>query len=881
MPLIAGTKLGPYQILAPLGAGGMGEVYRAHDTRLGRDVAIKVLSPHLAAAPEVRARFEREARTISQLNHPHICTLYDVGRAPGEAGSDGTDYLVMELLEGETLAHRLEKGPLPVAEVLSLGTQIADALDRAHRAGVVHRDLKPGNVMLTKGGAKLMDFGLARAASVAATPGVMTESPTVSRPLTKEGTIVGTFQYMAPEQLEGKEADARADLWALGCVLYEMATGKHAFEGKSQASLISAIMKDEPRPITDLQPLSPPALDRVVQQCLTKDPDERIQAAHDVKLQLQWIASGGSQAGVPAPIATRRRHREWLAWALAAAALVATGGLGWALLESRAQQQDAVQAIVDPPREATLIQFRSNIAISPDGRAIAFAAFDTTGPAYLWIRPLGSDVARRIPGTADVGLPFWSPDGRYVAYFDDREGALKKISVVGGSSTTICRAPNGRGGSWNRHGTIVFAPALEGPLMRVSSAGGVPAAVTTLDTARHESGHRMPCFLPDGEHFLFAALPAGPSGWDVCVGSLRSREVKRILTAGSAAVYAEPGYLLFERDERVMAQRFDPRRLRLEGDPVAIADAPEFSNLDADPVVSASRNGRLALLRSVPPDARLALLDRTGATRARYDLPPAPWLVLSASLDARRAVVANGGDLWIVDLARSVPMRFASTPATDLSAVWSPSGDRVAYVSSHAGRQEITIAGLDGQGEVVPTTDDAFKTVNDWSRDGRYVVFGTQNAVTKFDLWLLPLQGDRKAVPYLRSPATEQTSRVSPDGRWLAYSSSETGRSEIYVQSFPRPGRKVRVSLEGGGYPLWARGGRELIYWNGQAMVSVPVQAGEEFRPGPPQPLFNVSADCTGLDVVADGERFLVSLAAETRPRDIRIVLNWQALLKR
>jgi serine/threonine protein kinase len=881
MTLLAGAHLGPYEIVGQIGTGGMGEVYRAHDTRLGRDVAIKVLSPHLAATSEVRARFEREARTISQLNHPHICTLHDIGH------QDGTDYLVMELIEGETLAARLAKGALPTSEVLRLGAQIADALDRAHRAGVVHRDLKPGNVMLTKSGAKLMDFGLARVADIAGptsgsgvTLAALTQSPTVSQPLTAEGTIVGTFQYMAPEQLEGREADARTDLWALGCVLYETATGKRAFEGKSQASLIAAIMGSEPAPLSQVAPMSPPGLDRLVRGCLAKDPDERLQTAHDVKLELQWIAEAGSQAGVPAPVAAWRRSRERLAWAIATVALVVAAGLGWVVLESRTQEPSAIRAIVDPPPEAQLSSYRANVAISPDGQTITFAASDTAGLPTLWVRPLGSDVAKQIPDTRNAWCPFWSPDGRYVAFYDTQEGKLKKVTLAGGSPTTICDASDARGGSWNRDEVILFAPASEGPLMRVASGGGEPVAVTALDSTRHESAHRFPCFLPDGEHFLFAALPAGPSGWDICVGSLRSREVKRILTAGSAPVYAEPGYLLFERDRRVMAQRFDPGRLKLVGDAVAIADAPERSGMDADPVASVSRKGSLALLRSVPPDTRLALLDRTGATRARYNLPPGPWSVLAASPDARRAVVVNGSDLWIVDLARSVPMRFAPTSAGAKSAVWSPGGDRVAYVSKHAGREEIYLAGLDGRAETVPTTEDPFKIVYDWSRDGRYVVLGVLSAATAWDLWLLPLEGDRKPVPYLQGSSPEWSARVSPDGRWLAYGCIETGRPEVYVQSFPRPGRKVRVSLDGGDSPMWAKGGQELLYSRGQTVMSVPVETGQEFRPGSPHRLFNLATGVTGLDVVADGERFLTSTATETRPRDIRIVLNWKALLK-
>jgi len=869
-----GSSLSHYRILSLLGAGGMGEVYRAHDPRLGRDVAIKVLAAGISANPEVRARFEREARAISQLNHPHICTLYDIGH------QEGIDYLVMELLDGETLARRLEKGPLPVAEVLRYGVEIAHALDAAHRSGIVHRDLKPGNIMLTKAGAKLMDFGLARATGLAPLSGTLTESPTVSRALTAEGTIVGTFQYMAPEQLEGKEADARSDIWALGCVLYEMATGKRPFEGTSQASLIAAILDREPRPIAEMEPLSPPALEHAVKWCLAKDPADRWQSARDLAHELRWIAEAGSQAGVPAPVWARRRFRESLAWAAAAAALIAASGLGWVALSSRSREPDTIQAIVDPPREVVLSQNWAGVAIAPDGQAVVFAAYDAGGTAWLWVRPLSSAAAKQIPGTAHAWLPFWSPDSRFIAFFDNQEGVLKKISVAGGGPTTICAAPAGaRGGTWNREGVIVFAPTT-GPLLRVPSAGGEPVPVTTLDSSRHEVGHRFPCFLPDGRHFLFAALSKRQDVWDIFVGDLDSRDAKRILTASSTPVYAEPGYLLFERDRQTVAQRFDADRLKLAGEAVAIADAPEWSGMEADPVASVSRNGRLALLRSEAPNSQLMLLDRTGAVRTRYELPPAPWTVIAVAPEGKRALAATGRDLWIVDLSRSVPMRFAST-SFYTSAAWSPAGDRVAYVTSRAGREEISISGLDGRGEIVPTTDERFKTVNDWSRDGRYLVFSTQSGTTRDDLWLLPLEGDRKPAPYLQTPWSEYGARVSPDGRWLAYVSNETGRDEVYVQSFPRPGRKVRVSLDGGGPPEWARGGRELLYPSATTLVSVPVEAGEEFRPGPSRPLFAPPAGMTIGSVLPDGESFLVSMAAESRPRDIRIILNWQALLKR
>ncbi len=867
MPLAPGTVLGPYEIVAPLGAGGMGEVYRAKDTRLGREVAVKVLPQHLSSNPEVRARFEREAKTVSSLNHPHICTLHDVGRE-GE-----TDYLVMELIEGETLAARLMKGALPLAEVLKIGAQIADALDRAHRAGVMHRDLKPGNVMLTRSGAKLMDFGLARATGLGSAS-ELTSSPTVAGPLTAEGTILGTFQYMAPEQLEGQEADARSDLWALGCVLYEMATGRRAFEGKSQASLITSIMGSAPPPISQQVPLAPPGFDRLVQGCLAKDPADRLQSAHDIRMQLVWLAEGGSQAGVPVPVAIKRKSRERLAWMLAAVGLIAAAALAWRALGLRAPAPEAIQSFIDAPKDSPVTARGSEVILSPDGRTLAFVAAGS-----LWIRPLGSDAAMHLAGTENTINPFWSFDSRTVGYFDLKSGKLMRVAAAGGSPSIVCDAPNGRGGSWNRDGTIVFGPTTGGPLMRVASAGGDPVAVTALDAARHESGHRFPCFLPDGDHFLFTALPDGPAGWDTYVGSLRSKTVKRLLSARSAVVYAEPGYLLFERDGHVMAQRFDAGRLELQGDATAIAEAPEDSDMDAAPVASASRNGRLAILRSEPASTRLEMIDDTGTTTARYDLPPGPWKVSSVAPDGRRAAVTNGDDIWIVDLVRSVPMRFATSTSNSPTTAWSPDGSRLAFITKHDGRDEIHIAGMDGRAEPVPTTGDAFKYVAEWSRDGRYIVFTSVSVETNFDIWILPMNGDRKPVPYLTGPAAERGGKISPDGRWLAYGSNETGQNEVYVQSFPEPGHKVRVSPSGGQNPKWVNGGTQLDYVSAGAVFAVAVKAGAEFEPGPPRKLFTIPRDATGGAAFGDGIHSLVSIATDNRPRDIRLILDWTALL--
>ncbi len=873
MALAPGTRLGPYEIVSPLGAGGMGEVYRAKDTRLGREVAVKVLPQHLSSSAEIRARFEREAKTVSSLNHPNICTLHDVGR------EGDTDYLVMELIEGETLAQRLVKGALPSTDVLKFGGQIADALDRAHRAGVMHRDLKPGNVMLTKSGAKLMDFGLARASGLGATS-ELTSSPTVAGPLTAEGTLLGTFQYMAPEQLEGQEADTRADLWALGCVLYEMATGRRAFEGKSQASLITAIMGSEPPPLSQVSPLAPPALESLVGACLAKDPADRIQSAHDAKLQLSWLAAGGSQTGMPAPVAARRKSRERLAWALAAVGLAAAA-VSFFVFRAPQKAAEPIFASIPPPAGNALSPSWSAIGLSPDGRTVVYFAGGAAG-GELWVRPLGSETARPIPETKSGHGPlFWSYDGRFVAYLS--EGNLEKVAIDGGSPVTICKAKVGRGGAWNQDGVIVLSPTSEGALVRVSSGGGETTPVTTLDAGRHEASHRFPCFLPDGDHFLYVALPPGPNGWDTFVGSLKSKSVKKVLTAGSAATFAEPGYLVFARDGRVMAQRFDTGRLELTGDAVAIGNAPEYSNIDAEPPVSASRNGRLIVLQSDPPKTTLEWHDRAGASLGAITLPPGSWNMRRLSPDGRRAAVTNGTDIWFVDLARSMPTKFAPTLSAETSLAWSPDGSRMAFVSKQTGRAEIFVGSADGAGgpELVPTTDAQFKYILDWSPDGKFIVFRVEDPSTKGDLWLLPMSGERKPEPYLASPNAETAARVSPDGRWLAYNSDESGTTEVYVQSFPKPGHKVRVSGNGGGTPRWSRGGKELLYFDNDGMfMSVSVDAGDEFRPGAPRPLSKVSGLRTGADMTADGERFLVSEAAETPHREIRLFVDWAAALE-
>ncbi|MEO5616253.1 MAG: protein kinase, partial [Candidatus Eisenbacteria bacterium] len=615
MPLDNGTRLGPYEIIAPLGAGGMGEVYRARDSRLGRDVAVKVLPRHLSATPEVRSRFEREAKTVSQLNHPNICSLFDVGRE-GE-----TDFLVMELVEGGTLADRLEKGPLATAEVLKLGGQIAEALDRAHRAGVIHRDLKPGNVMLTRAGAKLMDFGLARVTGLSGPAGgsgvsvaALTRSPTIAQPLTAEGTLVGTFQYMAPEQLEGKEADARTDLWSLGCVLYEMATGRRAFAGASQASLISSIMKDEPSPIAQLAPLAPQGLDRVVRACLVKDPDERIQTAHDVRLQIDWLREAGSSASTVAPaLPARRGVAQPILLALAALALVAAGVVGGRWLGPSDPISPLARLVVEAPTGYSPATEPVQNAISPDGRMLVFVATDSSGIGRLWVRALDTLAPRMVPGVENPLMPFWSPDSRRIGFWAD--GQMRKASITGGSPETVCDAADPRGATWNREGVIVFAPNATGPLYRVSENGGEPVAVTRVDSASGESAHRFPCFLPDGRHFLYATLPPRKGLFPIRVGSLGSLESKPVLNADTAPVYADPGFLVYTRGVSIVAQRFDAGRAKLAGDPVVLSEAPIQSNFDSGPRATSSGNGILVLTESGLPNTQVSWLDRNGTPR--------------------------------------------------------------------------------------------------------------------------------------------------------------------------------------------------------------------------------------------------------------------------
>jgi Tol biopolymer transport system component len=889
MALTPGSRLGPYEIQAPIGAGGMGEVYRARDTRLDRIVAIKVLPEHLSGSPEVRARFEREARAVSSLNHPNICVLYDVGH------QDGVDFLVMEHLEGETLADRLLKGPLPVDELLRVATEIADALDKAHRQGLIHRDLKPGNVMLTKSGAKLLDFGLARTTGLAPTLSDLSRSPTMSRSLTAEGTIVGTFQYLAPETLEGREADARGDIFAFGAMLYEMATGKRAFEGKSQASVIAAILERDPAPPSTVQPLIPPALDRLIQQCLVKDPDRRRQTMHDVLLELQWIAEGGSRAGVPAPVAARRRSTARLAWSIAIVAVAAVAVFAAGYLLRRPPKPQPVRFLVDAPAAATAV---GSPKISPDGRYLAFDVTDSTGVTRIWLRPMNSLSAQPVPGTENAWRPFWSPDSRYIGFLAGDK--LKKVEVSGGPPVTVCETRSAGDGSWSRSGVILFDGALNDSIRSVSAAGGTPSPATRIDRSRKEEGCAWPQFLPDGKHFLFLGLTSNPDSIALKAGELGSLKAKVVAVGNFSRIeWVPPGYLLFVRDRALVAQPFDAGGLKLAGEPFPVIDDVSVGGGGASNAeFSASEDGVLVCRASgASSGSQLTWVDRNGHETGTLG-PPADIGAFELSPDGRKvaaaiaAAGATGGDIWVLDVARNLSTRFTFDPADDAWPVWSPDGSKIYFASNRKGfagyrifEKAATGVGAAREFYRLPPGDNIGPA--GCSRGGLMACLSL-GAATRWDVWMVPLNDTTKAAPFLNSQFSEREAAISPDGRWVAYVSNESGQQEVYVQGYPGPSGKWQVSTHGGRDPQWGADGRQLYYLSSEgAMMSVPVEPRPSFQVGMPARLFPASppSDDPGgrcFAVSADGRRFLIlrPTRASSLPATL-VVMNWTAALGR
>ena len=905
--IAAGSRLGPYEILSPLGAGGMGEVYKARDTRLERTVAIKVLPANISSSADMRQRFEREAKTISQLSHPHICALYDVGN------QDRVEYLVMEYLEGETLADRLLEGPLPAEQTLRFGIEIADALDKAHRLGIVHRDLKPGNVMLTKSGTKLLDFGLAKVVASArpldaagrelAAAGhdpmarnSLTALPTAvgSPNLTQEGTILGTFQYMPPEQLEGREADARTDIFAFGTVLYEMATGKKAFSGASQASLIAAILEREPPAISSIAPMTPPALDRVVKTCLAEDPEDRFQTAHDVKLQLQWIAEGGSQAGVAAPVTARRRRHERIWMSAAIALAVVAIALAALLLVARREPPRVLRSTLAPPPGAAFWLDPSTPgppAVSPDGRRIAFSAKGADGKTFLFVRPLDAAEAVALPGTDGAQYPFWSPDSRAIGFFTS--GKLKTVEAQGGPPVTVCSADeDAKGGTWNRKGTILFARGSATTLSRVHAGGGEPVEVTHFDAARKDDSHRHPRFLPDGKHFLYLARSpqAALEGHSIVLASLDGGPEKVLLRSPGDAEYAS-GHILFLRERTLMARPFDAGRLAFTGDAFPLAENVSLLSIAAATAVfSASQNGVLVYQTSAGPTAsKLTLLDRDGKPQGTVG-EPADYIEASLSPDGKRAAAtvrdpATGNrDVWIYDLARNLGSRFTFDPNNENWPVWSPDGVWLAYSSTRKGHEDIyrkSVAGSAEEELLVESKTD--KEPFAWSPDGRFIAYTGIEKGTKYDIFFLPVDGDRKPQVFLQTTFSEYPAAFSPNGRWLVYGSDESGKLQLYVTSFPKPGRKWQVSREEGAYAYWSKDGKEIVYhgFSGQIWAVEVSEKADSLEIGAPKPLFRISSTPkpNGAEIfpTLDHQRFLVIDHGQRANSLLNLFVNWNS----
>ncbi len=899
-----GSRLGPYEILAPIGAGGMGEVYRARDAKLGRDVALKVLPEAFARDAERMARFQREAKVLASLDHPNIASIY------GLEDSSSTHALVMQLVEGPTLADRIKQGPIPVDEALRIAKQICEALEYAHERGIVHRDLKPANIKVTNDDVvKILDFGLAKALEGDAASMDISTSPTISRLATMQGVLLGTAAYMSPEQAKGKSVDRRADIWAFGCVLYEMLTGQQTFTGEAVTDTLAAVIMKDPE--WSRLPAGTPVRVRVLlQRCLQKDPKQRLRDIGDARISLDEVLSGAPDPALAgAPQTAAALWRRTLPWAVAALLFVALAP-PLAFLYFRGAPPAPAQSMrfqISVP-EGTLLDEGNGLDLSPDGRHFAFFTTASDGADRLWIRDVDSLGARPLPGSEVTGAAapfFWSPDSRSIAFWSDRK--LKKISISGGPAETICDLPGGEiGGSWNSDGMIILGQA-PGGILRVSAYGGSPSLLTMPYSPRGEAAHVFPSFLPDGRHFVYLRVSAAPANSGIYVGSLDARpeeqDSKELLTTEFAPAFAPSshpgsGQLLFVRDGALLAQQFDTRRLALTGEPVVVAD--HVATFRARALFSVSSNGVLTYSAGAPPGYRLTWLDRQGKILGSAG-EPSSYMAVALSPDGARVAVTQFGKqypipgLWLIDESRNVSTRFTFGPPSE-GAVWSPDGARMIFNSNRDGVFDLyqkPTSSAENEAVLLKSRGDKFPT--SWSRDGRFVLYDEANPQTKSDIWVLPLAGDKKPFTFLRTEFNEQGGSFSPDGRFVAYQSDESGRDEIYVRTFSpdalasgtATGGKWQISAGGGAEPRWRRDGKELYYVSSDGkLMDVAVTANPEFRAAAPKVLFAVplqssSPDLHIWDVTSDGRRFLVAVpAAQSAPVPFIIVLNWRAALK-
>jgi serine/threonine protein kinase/Tol biopolymer transport system component len=895
MALTTGTRLGPYEILAPLGAGGMGEVYRARDTKLGRDIAIKVLPADLADNPEALSRLKREAQLLASLNHPNIAAIYGIEE------SGGIRALVMELVEGDDVSALIARGPLPIAEALPIARQIADALEAAHEQGIVHRDLKPANIKVRADGAvKVLDFGLAKAMDTAVSPGAeVADSPTLTARATQQGMLLGTAAYMAPEQARGKAVDRRADIWAFGVVLYEMLTGQHAFAGETVSDTLAAVLKTDPDWIA-LPETTPASLRSLLHRCLDRDVKQRLRdigearvavsrieaGAADLAIELEWIHGSGSQSADPARVRDSKSLSERLAWLLCGVlALSVVAGVIW--------WRDSKPAAQTMYFSAPFAFAARDIAVAPNGHTVAVVGYrESAWRTVIWLYEVGAQDARSLDDTAGASFPFWSPDGRFLAFFAD--GKLKKMDVAGGPVQTLCDAPSGRGGTWNKDGVIVFAPSgqLLTGLYRISASGGTPVPISTPDASRGENTHRWPMFLPDGRHYLYlAANVRGGSDVDgIFMGLLDSNEKRFVVKASVNAAYAA-GYLLFYLDRTLLAQRFDLNRFELTGEPTAVLKEIQFVPRINRLVFAVSDTGRLFAQKSSGASlSRLTWFDRTGNEVGVVGVPDVYGNVVLAP-DGKSVAVDktdNGSqntDVWTYDLQSGSAKRFTFDPAIDALPVWSPDGARLIFTSSRQQVFKLFMKNADGAQEeklVVQTDTDNFS--NDWSRDGKYVLYAQGR-----DLWFVTYP-ELKSSLFLKAPSTLKNGKFSPDGKWVAYNSNESGKWEIYVTSFPEARGKWQVSTGGGEQPRWAGNGREIFFLSPEGKImAVPVRAGAGFDAGAPVALFQANpresvalSDQVRYDVNQNGQRFLINTQVKnTETQPLTVVLDWDAGLKK
>jgi len=891
---LIGAKLGRYEIRSQIGAGGMGEVYRARDTQLGRDVAIKIIPSSFAVDKDRLRRFEQEACAAGALNHPNVLIVHDIG------AHDGTTYVVSELLEGETLRKRIGGNPLAQRRAIDYALQIANGLAAAHEKGIIHRDLKPDNIFITNDGrVKILDFGLAKLTQLDGNQ-AQTDVPT-RRVDTDPGVVMGTVGYMSPEQLKGRPVDHRTDIFSFGAILYEMLSGRRAFHGESAAETMSAVLKEDPPELSATNKTVSPALERLVNHCLEKNPEGRFHSARDVAFALEALSGSAAVASettvAQSFVPTTSRARHWLPWALMAMGLLLAGVFAW--LYFRGQRRDAgpleaMRFTIVVPEKARII---GPPMISPDGRSVVFRLNTGDGKDPLWMRAMGSFDGRALVGTEGGFQPFWSPDSRSVAFFAN--GKLKRIDVSGGVVQTICDAPTNVSGAWSRDGTILFSRGVASGLYRVPAAGGSPVQVTTVDASRNEIEHTWPAFLPDGRHFMFLVRNAQPENSGIYIGAVDSKEITRVVQAHSSVAYTAPGYLLFVRESTLMAQGFDADTLELKGEAFPVVEQIVRNPVIGRAMFSVSENGVLVFRTGNINSNQLTWFDRSGklagtlASASGYNAP-------ALSPDEKKVAVSRvdlqsgtGSDIWLMDLERGTQIRLTTDPASDIYPSWSPNGDRLTFISTRAGATSIYLKPSNGASTEEPLVSSPELKYNpQWSPDGQSIIYSQLNSKTNVDLYVLSLAGDKKPTSLLQTNFIEAQARFSPNGRWVSYISNETGQFEVYVESFPATGAKLAISTGGGSQPQWRADGRELYYYSpDRKIMAVEVNGdGATFKAGEARALFEIRVSSADQNfpgngyytVTHDGKRFLVSSLLDAPERQqVNVIVNWMADFKK